>query len=64
MWGCIAQIQKALFPECVAVEFPFHDRELWGLKVCSLDVAQPVATGRVRAVWPCLWNYGKLGHFF
>ena len=38
---------------------------VWGLRVCSLDVAQPFATvrnrpqpfagDRVRAVWPCLW---------
>ena len=38
---------------------------VWGLRVCSLDVAftsatvhnrsQPSATVRVRAVWPCLW---------
>ena len=39
---------------------------VWGLRVCSLDVAftsatvrnrpQPSATVRVRAVWPCLWS--------
>ena len=28
---------------------------VWGLRVCSLDVAQPSATVRVRTVWPCLW---------
>ena len=39
---------------------------VWGLRVCSLDVAfvvatvrnrpQPFATVRVRTVWPCLWE--------
>ena len=39
---------------------------VWGLRVCSLDVAfasatvrnrsQPSATVRVRTVWPCLWE--------
>ena len=28
---------------------------VWGLRVCSLDVAEPFATVRVRAIWPCLW---------
>ena len=38
---------------------------VWGLRVCSLDVAQPFATVRNRsqpfatvrviAIWPCLW---------
>ena len=39
---------------------------VWGLRVCSLDVAfasatvrnrsQPFATVRARTVWPCLWE--------
>ena len=39
---------------------------VWGLRVCSLDVAfasatvrnrsQPFATVRARTVWPCLWG--------
>ena len=39
---------------------------VWGLRVCSLDVAfvvatvrnrsQPSATVRARSVWPCLWE--------
>ena len=39
---------------------------VWGLRVCSLDVAspsatvrnrsQPFATVRVRTAWPCLWE--------
>ena len=39
---------------------------VWGLRVCSLDVAepfatvrnrpQPSATVRTRSVWPCLWE--------
>ena len=32
---------------------------VWGLRVCSLDVAFVVATVRnvrVRTVWPCLWE--------
>ena len=47
---------------------------VWGLRVCSLDVAhpfatvcnrfQPFATVRVRAVWPCLkGKFCKRGHF-
>ena len=49
------------FPKCVA-RVPVS---LWGLRVCSLDVAflsatvrnrlQPFPTVRVRTVWPCLW---------
>ena len=42
--------------------FPFHSGG-WGLRVCSLDAAQPFATRsqpfatvRVRALWPCLWG--------
>ena len=29
---------------------------VWGLRVCSLDVAFASATVRVRTVWPCLWE--------
>ena len=39
---------------------------VWGLRVCSLDVAsasatvrnrsQPFATVRARTIWPCLWE--------
>ena len=29
---------------------------VWGLRLCSPDVAQPFATVRVRAIWPCLWR--------
>ena len=43
--------------------------EVWGLRVCSLDVAepfarpQPFATVRVRAMWPCLWQVLQKGSF-
>ena len=46
---------------------------VWGLRVCSLDVAfvvatvrndtQPFATVRVRTVWPCLWEVLQEGSF-
>ena len=46
---------------------------VWGLRVCSLDVAftvatvrnrsQPPATVRVRTVWPCLWEVLQEGSF-
>ena len=29
---------------------------VWGLRVCSLDVALVVATVRTRTIWPCLWE--------
>ena len=29
---------------------------VWGLRVCSLDVALASATVRVRTVWLCLWE--------
>ena len=33
---------------------------VWGLRVCSLDVAftsAPSATVRTNSVWPCLWSF-------
>ena len=32
---------------------------VWGLRVCSLDVAFVVATVRARTIWPCLWPMGS-----
>ena len=29
---------------------------VWGLRVCSLDVASASATVRANSVWPCLWE--------
>ena len=29
---------------------------VWGLRVCSLDVAFASATVRARTIWPCLWE--------
>ena len=29
---------------------------VWGLRVCSLDVAFASATVRANSVWPCLWE--------
>ena len=48
----IWNILTVIFPECVA-RVPVS---LWGLGVCSLDVAEPSATVRVMAVWRA---YGK-----
>ena len=40
---------------------------VWGLRVCSLDVAwlwsQPSATVRARTIWPCLWEVLQEGSF-
>ena len=54
-------LRSWIFPECVA-RFPVSR----GLKVCSLDVAEPFATVRNRSqpsasvransIWPCLWE--------
>ena len=47
---------------------------VWGLRVCSLDVAepfatvrnrpQPFATVRMRSVWPCLCKFCRGNHFW
>ena len=36
---------------------------VWGLRLCSLDVAFTIATVRAIPVWPCLWEVLQEGSF-
>ena len=61
---------RAIFSQMRSKGSQLHSGGLgvWGLRVCSLDVAfmfatvrKPFATVRVRAAWPCLWQVLQKG---
>ena len=73
--SCSIHVSKACSPTCFGLHVPVSycvargsrfTLGVWGLRVCSLDVAsasatvrnrsQPSATVRAIPVWPCLWE--------
>ena len=61
LWLPKKDVGECFFPNAYSEGSRFT-LEVWGLRECSLDVAQPSATVRDRPqpfraspVWPCLW---------